>query len=178
MEQASKKRMGIYAGRLSRPLGEEIASLLNEKLGEVRLVEFASGETYCRFDESVRDTDLFIIQTHCEPTNDTIMEMLIMIDAAKRASAEPLRPWFRILVMPAKIARLAPVSPSRPSSLPILLETAGANRVISVDLHSGQIQGFFDVPVDHLTAMPVIEEYIRNECDGRRGHCCSRCRSR
>src|ERR1700759_3779434 len=90
MEQLTKKHLRLYAGRSSRPLAEEIATLLDEKLGEVRLVEFASGETYCRFEESVRDTELFIIQTHCEPTNDSIMEMLIMIDAAKRASAKSI----------------------------------------------------------------------------------------
>ena len=162
MELVTKKRLGLYAGRASQPLAEEIASLLDEKLGGVKLVEFASGETYCRFEDSVRDTDVFIIQTHTQPVNETIMEQLIMIDAAKRASAKRI-----VAVVPyygyARQDRKAlPREPITAKLIADLFSAAGVDRVISVDLHSGQIQGFFDVPVDHLTAGPVLEDYIQN----------------
>ena len=88
MEMVTRKRLGLYAGRSCRPLAEEIASLLNEKLGEVQVVEFASGETYCRFEESVRDTDVFIIQTHADPINDTIMEQMDPELAAKERAED------------------------------------------------------------------------------------------
>ncbi len=166
MELVTKKRLGLYAGRSCRPLAEEIAGLLNEKLGEVKIVEFASGETYCRFEESVRDTDVFIIQTHCDPVNDRIMEQLIMIDAAKRASAKRIvavAPFFGYARQDRKARPREPITAKLVANL---FETAGANRMISVDLHSGQIQGFFNTPVDHLTAMPVLEDYIRTEAKG------------
>jgi len=163
VELVSKKRLGLYAGRRSRPLADEIASLLNEKLGAVQLVEFASGETYCRYEESVRDTDVFVIATHCEPVNDSIMEQLIMIDAAKRASAKRIIAVCPYFGYGRQDRKALPREPITAKLVANLLQTAGADRMISVDLHSGQIQGFFDVPVDHLTAMPVLEEYIRNE---------------
>lgn len=163
MEILTKKRLGLYSGRSSRALAEEIASKLDVKLGEVRLVEFASGETYCRFEESVRDTDVFIIQTHCEPVNDAIMEQLIMIDAAKRASAKRIIAVIPYFGYARQDRKARPREPITAKLIANLLSSAGAQRVISVDLHSGQIQGFFDVPVDHLTATPVLEEYIRAE---------------
>jgi ribose-phosphate pyrophosphokinase len=163
MELITKKRLGIYAGRQSEPLAREIAALLNEELGGVNLVEFASGETYCRFEDSVRDTDVFIVQTHAYPVNDTLMEQLLMIDAAKRASAKRIVavcPYYGYARQDRKALPREPISAKLVANL---LHSAGAQRVISVDLHSGQIQGFFDIPVDHLTAAPVIEEYIRAE---------------
>lgn len=163
MELVTKKRLGLYAGRRSEPLAREIAALLKEELGAVKLVEFASGETYCRFEDSVRDTDVFIIQTHCDPVNDSLMEQLLMIDAAKRASAKRIIavcPYFGYARQDRKALPREPITAKLVANL---LMTAGAHRVISVDLHSGQIQGFFDVPVDHLTASPVLEEYIRTE---------------
>jgi ribose-phosphate pyrophosphokinase len=163
VELITKKRLGLYAGRKSEPLAREIAALLNEELGKVNLVEFASGETYCRFEDSVRDTDVFIIQTHTHPVNDTLMEQLLMIDAAKRASAKRIIavcPYYGYARQDRKALPREPISAKLVANL---LHSAGAQRVISVDLHSGQIQGFFDIPVDHLTAAPVIEEYIRAE---------------
>ncbi len=161
-ELVTKKRLGLYTGRLSRPLAEEIATLLNEHLGNVRLLEFASGEMYCRYENSVRDTDVFIIQSHCAPVNDQIMEQLLMIDAAKRASAKRIVavcPYFGYARQDRKARPREPISAKLMANL---FETAGAQRLITVDLHSGQIQGFFDTPVDHLTAMPVLEEYMRD----------------
>ncbi len=163
MELVTKKRLGLYAGRETQPLAEEIAALLNERLGEVKIVEFASGETYCRYEDSIRDTDVFIIQTHAQSVNDTIMEQLIMIDAARRASAKRIVAVCPYYGYGRQDRKALPREPITGKLIANLLQTAGANRMISVDLHSGQIQGFFDVPVDHLTAMPVLEEYIRNE---------------
>lgn len=163
MELVTKKRLGLFAGRSTRPLAEEIAGLLDQELGEVKIVEFASGETYCRFEDSVRETDVFIIQTHCHPVNDTLMEQLIMIDAAKRASAKRIiavSPFFGYARQDRKALPREPITAKLVSNM---IEAAGAHRMISVDLHSGQIQGFFDVPVDHLTAMPVLEDYIRSD---------------
>lgn len=163
MELVSKKRLGLYAGRCSRPLAEEIARKLDEELGEVQLVEFASGETYCRFDASVRDTDVFIIQTHSDPVNDSIMEQLIMIDAAKRASARRIIAVSPYLGYARQDRKARPREPITAKLMADMFQVAGAERMISVDLHSGQIQGFFDTPVDHLTAMPVLEEYVQSE---------------
>lgn len=163
MQIVTKKRLGIYSGRSCRALSEEIAAHLDEKLGEVELVEFASGETYCRFEESVRDTDVFIVQTHSEPVNNTIMEQLIMIDAAKRASAKRIIAVCPYFGYARQDRKARPREPITAKLMADMLEKAGADRVITIDLHSGQIQGFFDIPVDHLTAMPVIEEYIRTE---------------
>lgn len=167
MELVTKKRLGLYAGRDSQPLAEEIASLLDEKLGAVSIVDFASGETYCRFDDSIRDTDVFIIQTHCDNVNNSIMEQLIMIDAAKRASAKRIVAVCPFFGYGRQDRKALPREPITAKLIANMLETAGAQRMISVDLHSGQIQGFFDVPVDHLTAMPVLEEYIQHEARGK-----------
>jgi ribose-phosphate pyrophosphokinase len=163
MELVSKKRLGLYAGRSSRPLAQEIARKLDEELGEVKLVEFASGETYCRFEDSIRDTDVFIISTHCEPVNDSIMEQLIMIDAAKRASARRIIAVCPYFGYARQDRKARPREPITAKLMADLMQAAGAERMISVDLHSGQIQGFFDTPVDHLTAMPVLEEYVLGE---------------
>jgi ribose-phosphate pyrophosphokinase len=163
MEQVSKKRLGLYAGRASRPLAQEIARKLDEELGGVQLLEFASGETYCRYEDSIRDTDVFIISTHCEPVNDSIMEQLIMIDAAKRASARRIVAVCPYFGYARQDRKARPREPITAKLIADLMQTAGAERMISVDLHSGQIQGFFDTPVDHLTAMPVLEEYVHNE---------------
>jgi ribose-phosphate pyrophosphokinase len=163
MERVSKKRIGLYASRSSNPLAEQIAIKLGVELGNPNLIEFASGETYCRFEDSVRDTDCFIISTHCEPVNDTIMEQLLMIDAAKRASAKQIIavcPYFGYARQDRKARPREPISAKLVAEI---LQVAGAQRVITVDLHAGQIQGFFDTPVDHLTATPVLEEYVRTE---------------
>lgn len=163
MELVTKKRLGLYAGRKSQALAEEIARKLDEELGGVKLLEFASGETYVRFEESVRDTDVFIIVTHAEPVNDTIMEQLIMIDAAKRASAKRIVAVCPYFGYARQDRKARPREPITAKLIADMMQVAGCERMISVDLHSGQIQGFFDQPVDHLTAMPVLEEYVINE---------------
>ena len=160
MELIPKKRLQLFAGRSNRPLAEAIATHLQVELGEDNLSEFANGEVHCRFGESIRGSDVFIVQTHSRPVNEAIMEQLIMIDAAKRASAKRITavcPFYGYARQDRKASGREPITAKL---LADMLMTAGVNRVVSVDLHSGQIQGFFDVPVDHLTAMPVLTDYV------------------
>ena len=160
MELIPKKRLQLFAGRSNLPLAEAIAHHLDVELGEDNLAEFANGEVHCRFGESIRGSDVFIVQTHSRPVNESIMEQLIMIDAARRASAKRITavcPFYGYSRQDRKASGREPITAKL---LANMLTTAGANRVVSVDLHSGQIQGFFDVPVDHLTAMPVLTDYV------------------
>jgi ribose-phosphate pyrophosphokinase len=160
MELIPKKRLQLFAGRSHPRLARDIAAHLGVELGEANLSQFANGELHCRFGESIRGSDAFIIQTHCGPVNDSIMEQLIMIDAAKRASAKRITavcPFYGYSRQDRKAAGREPITAKLVANM---LMTAGVDRVVSVDLHSGQIQGFFDVPVDHLTAMPVLTDYV------------------
>ncbi|MGH2718926.1 MAG: ribose-phosphate diphosphokinase [Actinomycetota bacterium] len=160
MEIGIKKRASLYAGTSNLPLTKEIANHLGMALGEVTINRFASGEIYVRFHESARGTDAFVIQTHCTPVNEMIMEMLLMIDALKRASAKRIIaviPFFGYGRQDRKSLAREPISARLVADL---LQVAGADRVLSVDLHSGQIQGFFDIPVDHLTALPILADYL------------------
>src|SRR5208282_4471624 len=128
---------------------------------EANLREFANGEIYCKYDISIRGCDVFIIQTHASPVNDSLMEHLIMIDAAKRASAKRITavcPYYGYSRQDRKSTGREPITAKLVADM---LQAAGADRVMSVDLHSGQIQGFFNVPFDHLTAAPVLESYLR-----------------
>jgi len=166
MELVPKKRLQLYAGRSHMDLAEEIAGHLGVDLGEANLQEFADGEIHCRFGESVRGTDVFVIQTHCGPVNDSIVEQLIMIDAAKRASAKRITavcPYYGYSRQDRKASGREPITAKLIADM---LRVAGVDRVVSVDLHSGQIQGFFDGPVDHLTALPVLAHYLRREGPG------------
>ncbi len=161
MESLSKRRLVIVSGRAHRELAESIANQLGVELAEPNLREFANGEIHCRFDASIRGSDVFIIQTHCSPVNDTLMEQLIMIDAAKRASAKRITavcPNYGYARQDRKSMGREPITAKLVADM---LQVAGADRVLSVDFHSGQIQGFFDVPVDHLVAAPVLEDYLK-----------------
>ncbi|PZS20791.1 MAG: ribose-phosphate diphosphokinase [Acidimicrobiales bacterium] len=165
MELVSKKRLELYAGRSHPALAEEIATHLGVALGQPNLREFANGEIHCRFGESIRGTDVFVIQTHCGPVNSSIMELLIMIDAAKRASAHRITavcPYYGYSRQDRKASGREPITAKLVADM---LAVAGADRVVSVDLHSGQIQGFFDGPVDHLTAMPLLADRLRASGD-------------
>jgi ribose-phosphate pyrophosphokinase len=131
------------------------------ELLEAHLREFANGEMHCRYASSMRGTDVFIIQTHSRNVNDSLMEQLIMIDAAKRASAKHITaicPYYGYSRQDRKSAGREPITAKLVADM---LQRAGADRVVSVDLHSGQIQGFFDIPFDHLTALPVLEAELR-----------------
>ncbi len=161
MEFAPTKRLQLFAGRSNPQLAIEVADHLNIPLGQPNLVDFASGEMRCTFGESIRGSDVFIMQTHSYPVNDNIMEQLIMIDAAKRASAKRITAVCPIYGYARQDRKASGREPITAKLLADMLTVAGADRVVSVDLHSGQIQGFFDIPVDHLTAMPVLVEHLR-----------------
>ena len=161
MEMTPKRRLELVSGKTHPGLAEEIASCLGVTLSETNIRRFADGEIHCRFDASMRGADMFIVQTHSGPVNDSIMEQLIMVDAAKRASAHRITavcPYYGYSRQDRKATGREPITAKLVADL---LSAAGVDRVVSVDLHSGQIQGFFDVPVDHLTAAPVLLDYLR-----------------
>jgi ribose-phosphate pyrophosphokinase len=164
VELVTKKRLVLVAGRANHGLAEEVAERLGTGLDPVTIAEFANGELHCRFGESIRGADVFIFQSHSASgdlsVNDAIMEQLIMVDAAKRASAKRISvvaPFYGYGRQDRKAEGREPITAKLVADM---FETAGAKRIISVDLHSGQIQGFFDGPVDHLTAMPVLVEWM------------------
>ena len=166
MELVTHKKLYLVAGRISRPLAESIAAELGESLGEPNLADFSNGEIHCRFSESIRGSDAFIIQTHSHAgdmsINDALMEHLIMVDAARRASAKRITvvcPHYGYARQDRKASGREPITAKLVANL---FKEAGASRLVSVDLHSGQIQGFFDGPVDHLTAMPVLVDRLRS----------------
>jgi len=167
VETLSKRRMVIVSGRSHPELAEKIAALLDVDLSEVNLREFANGEIHCRFDVSIRGADVFIVQTHSSPVNDALMEQLIMIDAAKRASAKRITaviPNYGYARQDRKSTGREPITAKLVADM---LQVAGVDRVLSVDFHSGQIQGFFDLPVDHLVAAPVLEGYLKTNTNPR-----------
>ena len=166
MELVTKKRLTIVAGRVNQELAQEVAERLSLGLAPLPIAEFANGEIHCKYGESIRGADLFIFQSHCSTSemsvNDALMEHLIMVDAAKRASAKRITvvaPFYGYGRQDRKAEGREPITAKL---LANMFEVAGAKRIISVDLHSGQIQGFFDGPVDHLTAMPVLVDWMAN----------------
>ncbi|MGA3353564.1 MAG: ribose-phosphate diphosphokinase [Acidimicrobiales bacterium] len=162
MEMTPTRRLELVTGHAHPELAEEIASCLGITLSATNIRRFADGEIHCRFDASMRGADMFIVQTHAGPVNDSIFEQLIMIDAAKRASAHRITavcPYYGYSRQDRKATGREPITAKLVADV---LSAAGADRVVSVDLHSGQIQGFFDVPVDHLTAAPVLLDYLRD----------------
>ncbi len=166
MEHVTTKKLALVAGNGNSELSQEIADCLDEPLGEMILSKFANGEIYCRYGDSIRGCDVFVIQSHSEPINDRIMEQLLMIDAAKRASAKRITaviPFYAYARQDRKAQGREPISARLVADL---FSVAGADRVVTVDLHTGQIQGFFDFPVDHLTAVPLLAEHVANKVDG------------
>jgi ribose-phosphate pyrophosphokinase len=152
----------LFSGRSHPVLAQKIADRLNIELGDVKLKTFANGETYVRYKESIRGADVFIVQTcHGRATNDYLWELQIMIQAAKLASANritAIMPWFPYSRQDKKSA---PREPITAKLLADVLDAAGADRVLTMDLHAGQIQGFFRIPVDHMTALPLFARYYR-----------------
>ncbi|HEX8803530.1 MAG TPA: ribose-phosphate diphosphokinase [Acidimicrobiales bacterium] len=164
MELVTKKKLHVVSGRANLPLAEAIASCLEVELGEANLDDFANGELHCRFGESVRGMDVFIIQSHgangAMSVNDALMEHLTMVDAARRASAKRITavmPFYGYGRQDRKAEGREPITAKLVANM---FAAAGANRLMSVDLHSGQIQGFFDGPFDHLVAMPVLADHL------------------
>ena len=165
MELVTKKKLHLLSGRAHLALAEEIADLLDEELGEANLAEFANGEIHSKLGQNVRGSDVFIIQSHSSveglTINDALMEQLIMIDAARRASAKRIIavcPFYGYARQDRKAEGREPITAKLVANM---FAAAGATRLVSIDLHSGQIQGFFDGPVDHLQARPVLIDAMR-----------------
>lgn len=160
MISAPGKRMAVFSGTHNHELSEDIARHLGVELGNIKISKFANGEIYVRYLESVRGADIFLVQSMCQPVNAALMELLIMIDAAKRASARCITaviPHYAYARQDKKSAAREPITAKLVADL---LTVAGAERVIAMDLHQGQIQGFFNQPVNHLTALPILADYF------------------
>jgi len=152
----------VFSGNANKPLAEEICAHLRIPLGKINLTKFSDGELYCQILENVRGKDVFLIQPTCMPVNKNLMELLIMIDAFKRSSATRITsviPYYGYGRQDRKDKPRVPISSKLVADL---LTAAGTDRILSMDLHAGQIQGFFDIPVDHLYAAPVLIEHLKN----------------
>jgi ribose-phosphate pyrophosphokinase len=157
----NNNRLKVFSGRANIRLAENVAQVLGDTLGKVTLANFPDGEISVRIDEDVRGRDVFVVQPTCPPVNENLMELLILIDSFKRASAARITavlPYYGYARQDRKDVGRVPITAKLVANL---LTVAGANRVLALDLHAAQIQGFFDIPVDHLHAGPVINEYIR-----------------
>jgi ribose-phosphate pyrophosphokinase len=151
----------LFSGNANRPLSEEIAATLGVPLGQAEVARFSDGEVFVQIDENVRGADIFVVQPTCPPVNDNLMELLVMLDAFKRASAQRITavlPYYGYGRQDRKVRPRVPISAKLVADL---ITVAGAHRVLSLDLHAGQIQGFFDIPVDHLFAAPVIIDHVQ-----------------
>lgn len=160
MISAPGKRMMVFSGTHNHELSEDVVRHLGVELGNIKISKFANGEIYVRYLESVRGADIFLVQSMCQPVNAALMELLIMIDAAKRASARCITaviPHYAYARQDKKSAAREPITAKLVADL---LTVAGAERVIAMDLHQGQIQGFFNQPVNHLTALPILADYF------------------
>jgi ribose-phosphate pyrophosphokinase len=165
IEAKSNKKLILITGRAHPKLAQDVADELGIKLLPTDARTFANGEIYARFDESVRGTDAFVMQSHCSPLNEWLMEQLIMVDALKRASAKRITvvmPYYPYSRQDKKGRGREPISARLIADL---YKTAGADRIMSVDIHAAQIQGFFDGPFDHLFAMPVLLEHFKAQLD-------------
>jgi ribose-phosphate pyrophosphokinase len=168
LKRTTEKNLMVFSGRAHLELAEEVADLLGTGLVPQSAYEFANSEIYVRFEESVRGSDAFVIQSHTAPVNEWIMEHLIMVDALKRASAKRITvvmPFYGYARQDKKHRGREPISARLMADL---FKTAGADRLIAVDLHTAQIQGFFDGPVDHLMALPTLSEYVKGKYGGER----------
>src|SRR5207248_1877983 len=151
----------VFSGRANIPLAEKIARCLGDTPGRITLANFPDGEISVRIEEDVRGRDIFLLQPTCPPVNENLMELLIMLDCFKRASAARITavlPYYGYARQDRKDVGRVPITAKLVADL---LSVGGADRVLALDLHAAQIQGFFDIPVDHLHAGPVIAEYVR-----------------
>ncbi|MDQ2708239.1 MAG: ribose-phosphate diphosphokinase [Actinomycetota bacterium] len=157
-----KKNLMLFAGRAHPELAEQVAKHLDVTITPQSAYDFANGEIFVRFEQSVRGCDAFVLQSHCRPINDWLMEQLIMVDALKRASAKRITavmPYYPYARQDKKHRGREPISARLVADM---FKVAGADRIMTVDLHTAQIQGFFDGPVDHLWAMPLLAGYVRD----------------
>ncbi len=162
MNDQPARRMMVFSGTSNPGLAEGCAAHLGIELGNIKLSKFANGEIYVRYLESVRGADVFLLQSICKPVNATLMELLIMVDAAKRAAARRITAVISHYGYARQDKKSAAREPITARLVADLLTTAGIHNVITMDLHQGQIQGFFDLPVNHLTALPILEDYFRS----------------
>ncbi|WP_344047533.1 ribose-phosphate diphosphokinase [Nocardioides panacihumi] len=163
MKKTTEKHLMVFSGRAHPALAAEVSDLLGTDLVPTSAYEFANSEIYVRYEESVRGSDAFVIQSHTAPINEWIMEHLIMVDALKRASAKRITvvmPFWGYSRQDKKHRGREPISARLVADL---FKTAGADRIISVDLHADQLQGYFDGPVDHLMALPILADYIKDK---------------
>jgi len=162
IERGPQKRLMVFSGRSHPDLADAIARHLGVELGEIELETFANGETYCRYLESIRGADVFVVQTGCPPVDKNLMELVLMIQAAKLASAKRITaviPWFPYSRQDRKAKPREPISARLVADM---LQLAGVDRVLTMDLHAGQIQGFFTLPVDHMTALQLFATHFRD----------------
>src|SRR5262245_3025160 len=168
MADQAKDALEIFTGTSNPALAREVCEYLDVRLGEAEVGRFPDGEVMVEIHENVRGGDVFVIQSTCSPPNESLMELLLVMDALRRASARRVTavvPYFGYSRQDRKVASRVPISAKLVADL---ITTAGASRVVTVDLHAGQIQGFFNIPVDNLYAMPVLINYLRKRLDGQR----------
>ena len=167
IHKTPERNLMVFSGRCNAELSQEIADQLGTELVPTSAYDFANGEIYVRYEESVRGSDAFVIQSHAAPINEAIMEHLIMVDALKRASAKRITvvlPFYGYARQDKKHRGREPISARLMADL---FKTAGADRLMAVDLHTDQIQGFFDGPVDHLMALPILTQYVWSKYGGQ-----------
>lgn len=164
---ARQPEMKVFSGSANRELAQRICDYIGVPLGQATISSFPDGETYVKIEENIRGRDVFIIQPTCPPTNQHLMELLIMVDAARRASADRITaviPFFGYARQDRKDQPRVPITAKLVANL---LAAAGVSRVLTMDLHAQQVQGFFDIPVDHLYSLPVLIKYVRRKLTGK-----------
>src|SRR6186713_2029639 len=164
---ARQPELRVFSGSANRDLAQRICDVIGVPLGAATISSFPDGETYVKIEENIRGRDVFIIQPTCPPTNQNLMELLIMVDAARRASAARITaviPFFGYARQDRKDQPRVPITAKLVANL---LYAAGVSRVLTMDLHAQQVQGFFDIPVDHLYSMPVLIKYMRTILQGK-----------
>ena len=162
IERGPQKRLMVFAGRSHPDLAQAIVEQIGLELGGVELETFTNDETYCRYTESIRGADIFLVQTGCTPVDRHLMELMLMIQAAKLASAKRITAVMPLFPYARQDRKAKPREPISARLVADMLQLAGADRVLTMDLHAGQIQGFFTIPVDHMTALPLFARHFRD----------------
>jgi ribose-phosphate pyrophosphokinase len=162
IERGPQKRLMVFSGRSHPDLAQRISDQLGVELGEIELETFANDETYCRFGESIRGADVFLVQTGAPPVDRNLMELFLMVQAAKLASAKRITAVMPLFPYARQDRKAKPREPISARFVADALQAAGADRVLTMDLHAGQIQGFFTIPVDHMTALPLFARHFRD----------------
>ena len=155
-------QMKLFSGTANPVLAQEIADFLGVSLGGVYISRFANGEIYVRYEESIRGADVFVVQPFSNPVNENLMELLIMVDALKRASAGRITAVIPFYAYSRQEKKAAPREPITARMVADIITTSGVDRVVTMDLHTPAIQGFFNIPVDHMTALPMLAQYIKD----------------